>query len=359
MPITSPRIGLVGAGAIAKSHLEGLRAAGCQVVAVSDPAEKARVAFAEKHAVIAYADLAAMITAEKLDAVSVCAPNALHAPLAVQALEAGLAVLCEKPPATALADAVKMRDAARKTGKLLMLGFNQRFDANAQQLARMRDKGVFGGIYHAKCSWIRRRGIPGMGGWFTTKKLAGGGPLYDIGVHVLDRTWFIMGKPAPVAVSAVSYAKFGDLKSYVCESMWAGPRRMDGTVDTEDFAAAMVRFADGSSMQLEVSWAANRPDEEPTTYIMGDKGGATWIGGKVTVYGEQDNALTTAGLNFDPSIYADRYVHFAQCLRGEATCTCTGDDGVAVQAILDAVYQSAESKREVQISIPNAAAAGK
>jgi len=359
MSTSIPRIGIVAAGAITKSHVEGLRANGCEVVAVCDPLEKARTTFVEKHGVTGYVDLAAMLKAEKLDAVTVCAPNSFHAPLTIQALEGGVSVLCEKPPSISLADAVKMRDAAKKSGKLLMLGFNQRFEANAQQLARMRDNGVFGGIYHAKCSWIRRRGIPGMGGWFTTKKLAGGGPLYDIGVHVLDRTWFVMGKPTPVAVSAVSYAKFGDLKKYVCEGMWAGPRRMDGICDTEDFAAALVRFADGSSMQLEVSWAANRPDEEPTTYIMGDKGGATWIGGKVTIFGEQDNALTTSGVNYDASIYSDRFQHFAKCLRGEATCTCTGDDGATVQAMLDAVYQSAELKREVQVSIPAAAAAGK
>ena len=347
-----PRIGVIGAGAIAKSHLDGMRANGCQVVAVADPIEAARDKFAKTHEVKAYASLGDMRAAEKLDGVTVAAPNGLHAPLACEALEAGLAVLCEKPPATRLSEAVRMRDTARKTGRILMMGFNYRFDPQAQQLAILRDQGVFGEIYHAKASWIRRRGIPGMGGWFTTKAIAGGGPMYDIGVHVLDRTWFIMGRPKPVSCSAVSYAKFGNIEKYVYEGMWAGPPKPGGTVDTEDFAAALIRFENGASLQLEVSWAANRADEPTKTLIMGDKAGASWEGDPVTIYGELGRTISTSQLSFDRSRFDDRYRHYAKCLRGEATCSCTGDDGVAVQAMLDAVYESAEKKREVPIAIP-------
>lgn len=352
MPPKELRVGIVGAGAIAKSHAAGLREAGCVVVAVADPAEAPRAKFAADEKLQAYPSLAAMRAAERIDAVTVAAPNAFHAPLAIEALEAGLAVLCEKPPATNLADAVRMRDAARRSGRLLMMGFNQRFEANAQELDRLRRSGVFGGIYHAKAAWIRRRGIPGMGGWFTTKAMAGGGPMYDIGVHVLDRTWYLMGKPKPVAASAVAYAKFMDLEKYVCEGMWAGPRRMGGTVDVEDFAAGLIRFENGASMQLEVSWAANRPDEQPRSLIMGDKAGALWEGPQVTILGEQDNAITTSTIAFDKSIFDDRFKHFAKSLRGETQCTCTGDDGVAVQAMLDAIYASAAAQREVTIEIP-------
>ena len=352
MPVQTPRIGIVGAGAIAKSHVEGLRNAGCEVVAVADPFESARTKFAEAHKVKAYASLSEMRAGEQLDAISVCTPNSLHAPVAIEGLENGLNVLCEKPPATNLASAVAMRDAGRKSGKLLMMGFNQRFDAHAQELARLRDKGLFGNIYHAKAAWIRRRGIPGMGGWFTTKAMAGGGPVYDIGIHVLDRTWFVMGRPKPVSVSAMTYAKFGNIDKYVCEGMWAGPRKVGGTCDTEDFAAAFVRFENGVSMQLEVSWAANRPDENNKTLVMGDKAGASWEGDQVELYGEFDNAITTTKINYDKSIYDDRFKHFAKCLRGEATCSCTADDGVAIQSILDAIYASSQQGKEVAISIP-------
>lgn len=348
------RIGIAGGGAIANSHVEGLRAAGCEVVAVADPSEAARTKMAEKYQLKTYTALAEMLKAEQLDAISVCAPNSLHAPLAVEALTAGKAVLCEKPPATSMQAAVEMRDAARKAGKLLMMGFNQRFDSNAQQLDRMRRDGVFGSIYHGKTAWIRRRGTPGLGGWFTTKKLAGGGPVYDIGIHVLDRAWFVMGKPKPVAVSAVTYSAFMNIEKYVCESMWAGPRRIGGTADVEDFAAALIRFEGGASLQLEVSWAANRADEPPKSLVMGDKAGAYWEGGDgpITIHGEQGNGLTTTTLGFDKSIYDNRFQHFAKSLRGETQCSCTGDDGVAIQSILDAIYQSSEQKREVQISIP-------
>lgn len=349
---SKPRIGIVGGGAIANSHVEGLRAAGCEVVAVADPFEAARQKMVEKYQLKAYATLPEMAKAEKLDAVSVCAPNSLHAPLAIEALTAGLHVLCEKPPATALRDAVAMRDAGRASGRTLMMGFNQRFDAPAQQVDRMRRAGVFGEVYHAKAAWVRRRGIPGMGGWFTTRALSGGGPAYDIGIHVIDRAWFAMGRPKPVAVSAVTYAKFGNLQTYVCEGMWAGPRKMGGTCDTEDFAAALVRFANGASMQIEVSWAANRADEPPKSLIMGDKAGAYWEGDQVTIYGEQDNAITTSQIGFDKTIYDNRFQHFAKVLRGEAQCSCTADDGVQIQAILDAIYDSSAQKREVQVTIP-------
>jgi len=350
--VSQPRIGIVGAGAISKSHIEGLRAAGCEVVAVADPAEAPRTKSATTFQLKAYESLAAMRAAEKLDAVSVCTPNAFHAPVAIEALNAGLNVLCEKPPATCLADAVRMRAAARSSGKLLMMGFNQRFDPIAQQLAHLREQGAFGQLYHGKTAWVRRRGIPGMGGWFTTRKLAGGGPVYDIGIHVLDRAWFVMGRPKPVAVSAVTYAKFGDIATYVCEGMWAGPRKLGGTCDTEDFAAALIRFEGGASLQVEVSWAANRPDEPPRSLFMGDKGGATWENNDVTLYGELANTITTSTLKFDKAIYDDRFQHFAKCLRKEATCTCTGDDAVGIQAMLDAIYLSAEQKREVVVEVP-------
>ncbi len=353
MPTTPPRVGIVGGGAIANSHVEGLRAAGCEVVAVADPSETARAKMVATYQLKAFTTFAEMAKAEKLDAISVCTPNALHAPVAIEALKAGLNVLCEKPPATSLKAAVEMRDAGRAAKKLLMMGFNQRFDPPAQQVERMRRAGAFGEIYHAKCAWIRRRGIPGMGGWFTTKAMSGGGPAYDIGIHVIDRTWYAMGRPKPVTVSAVAYAKFGDIAKYVCEGMWAGPRRIGGTCDTEDFAAALVRFDNGASMQIEVSWAANRADEPLKSMIMGDKAGAYWEGDQVTVFGEQDNAITTTSLQFDKGIYDNRFVHFAKCLRGEAICSCTGDDGVQIQAILDGIYASAERKREVEITVPN------
>lgn len=349
-----PRLGIAGGGAIAHSHVEGLRNAGCDVIAVADPAEAPRAKMAEKYQLKTYATLGEMIKAEKLDAITICAPNAFHAPIAVEALNAGLHVMSEKPPATSLAAAVEMRDAARKAGKTLMMGFNQRFDSNAQQVDKLRKDGALGDVYHARTVWIRRRGIPGLGGWFTTKKMAGGGPIYDIGIHLLDRAWFAIGRPKPTAVSAVAYKKFMDIDKYVCEGMWAGPRRPGGTADVEDYAVALIRFEGGVSMQLEVSWAVNRADEPPQTFVMGDKAGVSWSGGDqpLTMYGEHANAIATTELTFDRTIYDNRFEHFAKVLRGEAKCSCTGEDGVQIQAILDAIYQSAEANAEVKITIP-------
>jgi len=348
-----PRIGIIGGGTISHSHVKGLREQGCDVVAVADPSERAREVMQETFELRGYASHDELLAEEKLDAVSVCTPNAFHAPLAITALEQGLNVLCEKPPATSFDDALKMHRAAEQSGKLLMMGFNHRFDAHAQQLARMRRDGFFGEIYHGKTAWIRRRGIPGMGGWFTTRELSGGGPVYDIGIHVLDRAWYLMGRPKPKAVSAVTYARFSDIDSYVYANMWAGPARKGGTVDTEDFAAALVRFDNGASLQLEVSWAANREDEPPQTMVMGEKAGALWQGGDVTLYAEQGNAITTSQMIYNKQPYQDRFAHFAASLRGEADCSCTSADGVCIQAMLDGIYQSAEQQAEVAVAIPD------
>lgn len=346
------RIGIIGGGAICKSHVEGLRAAGAEVVAVADPDPRAREARQKEFGLPeAYASPEELLSKSKLDAVTVCTPNFLHARHTIAALEAGRDVLCEKPPATNRKDAKAMRAAAQRAGRLLMMGFNHRFAPEAQQVNRLREEGVFGDFYHAKAKFVRRRGIPGLGGWFTTKAMAGGGPVYDLGVHILDRTWYMMGRPKPVSVSAKAYCKFGrPIADYVCVGMWAGPRRPDGTMDVEDFASAFIRFEGGRTMTLETSWAANRDDEGLESLLLGDRAGARLAeNGELRIFGQDRGMIVDVVPKFDRTVFPDRYRHFVDCLEGRAECTCTGADGVAIQAILDAIYESSESDREVAV----------
>lgn len=344
------KVGIIGAGCISPSHVNGYRNAGAEVVAICDIDPVALQRAEANFRIPVLVDSAEKIYAmDELDAVSVCTPNYLHSEMAIALLKSGKHVLSEKPMAVTVAQAQAMVDTAKETGKLLMCGHNQRFLPECQKAAELREDGVLGEVYHARCGWIRRRGIPGLGGWFTTRAMSGGGPLLDIGIHVLDRTWFMMGKPKPVAVSGMTYSKFGDIEKYVCEGMWSGPRRPGGTMDVEDFATALVRFENGATLQFEVSWAANREDEGQYSILMGDRSGISVDGKGLTLYGQAAGSIMTSNLRFDKNEYADRHQHFVDCLTYGDKCICPGEDGLVMQKVLCGIQQSAAENREVRI----------
>ncbi|MBL8027484.1 MAG: Gfo/Idh/MocA family oxidoreductase [Fibrobacteres bacterium] len=346
-----PKIGIVGAGAISKDHIDGYTKAGATVIAICDPLKAARdIRVKDYNITHSFDSIDELLKIKEIDAVSICSPNSLHAEHTVKALQAGKHVMTEKPMALNVEQAEKMVKAAKKYGKILMCGHNQRFTPVNQKVDEMRANGEFGHVYHAKCAWIRKRGIPGLGGWFTTKALSGGGPLIDIGIHVIDRTWHMMGKPRPVSVSGATYSVFGkNINKYVCKDMWAGPRNPKGKMDVEDFASAFIRFEDGQTMTAEVSWAANRSDEDSWSLIMGEKLGALVKGNSLTLYGERGNSISTDQIDFDPSPYKNRHGHFVDCLVNKVKCTCPGEDGLTMQKLLNAIYKSSEKKMEIKL----------
>jgi predicted dehydrogenase len=346
-----PKIGIISAGAISKNHILGYTKAGAEVMAICDPIKEARESRAKefniKHV---FATVEELLAIKEIDAVSICSPNSLHSAFTIKALEAGKHVMVEKPMAMSVDESEKMVKAAKKYGKILMCGHNQRFTGASQKIDEMRNDGEFGKIYHAKCAWIRRRGIPGLGGWFTTKALSGGGPLIDIGIHVIDRTWFMMGKPKPISASGVTYSVFGkNIKKYVCTDMWAGPRNPKGVMDVEDFASVFIRFEGGATMTAEVSWAANRDNEDSWSLLMGEKLGALVDNDAITLYGERGNSLSTETIAFDPAQYKDRHGHFVDCLVNGVKCSCPGEDGLTVQRILNAIYESSKKNMEIKL----------
>lgn len=252
------RAGVCGAGMIAShGHIPGYQSVpNVEVVALFDvKKERAEALAKEKGIPHVYTDAEAMFAKEKLDLVSVCAPNAYHAPLSIAALQAGAHVLCEKPMALTYADARKMLDAAKKAQRQLAISFNNRYRPALQVLRRYSEQGLFGEIYMAQVAYWRRTGIPGYGSWFTNRDMAGGGAMMDIGVHYLDMSLWIMGHPKPVAVTAAEYAKFGP-RGIGLGGWGSDILKPPQRCDVDDLVTAMVRFDNGATLNLGVSWAA-------------------------------------------------------------------------------------------------------
>jgi predicted dehydrogenase len=205
------RVGLVGCGGIGRVHMASYaKVADAEIVAACDlNQEKLDYAKSTFGIQKTYLDYNEMFETEKLDAVVVAVPNVVHAPIAIAALKTNHHVFCEKPMSINSIEAQKMFDTAKASNKIFMMGFNNRYRGDSQVLKSFIDKGVLGDIYYARCGWVRRMGIPGMGGWFTQKEQSGGGPLIDIGVHVLDLTMWLLGNPKPVMAFGSTYAKFG------------------------------------------------------------------------------------------------------------------------------------------------------
>jgi predicted dehydrogenase len=262
-------------------------------------------------------------------------------------------VFLEKPMAMSVAEADAIVAAAKKNGKTVQMGMVNRFKGAAQSLKKFVDAGRCGNIYHAHTYWYRRRGIPGFGGWFTTKSMSGGGALIDIGVHMLDLTLYLMGFPKPVAVSGATYNMWKDLSSYTYTSMWGAPTP-NGKKDVDDFALALVRFDGGQTLQLNVSWSINvgSMNPEQVVRVVGDKGGVALEGlDHPFLYTEQDGQIVDVKAqysNVDPGL--EEIKQFAAVVKGEAKPTATAEQGRTVQAILDAIYRSGEERKEVSVA---------
>ena len=351
--MTKLRCGFIGGGGIMRVHARVLQARDdVEMVAVSDVAKPVLEEAATLFGIPGkYADYQEMVKKENLDFVVVCVPNAFHAGGTLAALKAGCHVLCEKPPALNVQQAQEMAAEAAKQGRRLAFGLHQRFSEQVETAHAYLKAGRLGEVYHASVELFRRRGIPGLGSWFTTKAMAGGGALIDIGVHELDKTHYLMGQPKPVAVSGLTHARFGsNPETYNYLRMW-GNRVPGGTFDVDDLAAAFIRFENGASLVVQVSWAANTP-QTSIVRVMGDKGGIFIDPDGLKIITEDNgfNAdISPMHLNEEPKArqmdhFIDRIRHPEKPLRMDA------QKGVTLQTMLDAIYESAAQGREVQLS---------
>jgi len=265
------KIGIIGAGGMSGYHTEGFRAAGAEVVALAD----VNAAAAEKTAkrlniAKSYGSVEEMLAKEQLDAVSVITPNKFHKPLAVQALNAGKHVFCEKPPALNACEMTEMLAAAKAAGKTLMFNFNNRARPESYAMKAYLDKGCAGRINSAQALWIRRTGIPGFGGWFTTKALSGGGPVIDL-LHMLDLALYFMDYPEPEWVMAATYDDFIGDKTF--KGPWGIPDVANGVTDVEAAAHGFIRFKTGQVLFFRNSWAEMNKREEVSVTFQGTKAG--------------------------------------------------------------------------------------
>jgi predicted dehydrogenase len=347
-------IGFIGFGNINRVHAKSAQQLGFDLVAAAD-INPAALADAKNQFSInkTYDDYRELVADPRVSAVVVGTPNKSHAEHAIAALRAGKHVLLEKPMALNAAEAdaiIAARDASG--GKIVQIGMVNRFKSSVQTLKHFIDAGRCGDIYSGQTWWYRRRGIPGFGGWFTTKSVSGGGALIDIGVHMLDLAVYLMGFPRPVAVSGATYNLFKKLDDYNYTSMWGSPVP-GGIKDVDDYALALVRFEEGQTLQLNISWALHIEQLEPESglRLMGAKGGVALRGlDSPLVLSEEAGHVVDLKPMYSPNDpMLEEMRHFAQCIEQGKNPTASAEQGRTVQSILDAIYKSAELGRDVEV----------
>lgn len=342
------KVGIIGTGGIAKgAHIPGYQAIeDVEIVALCDISPKVVEEAGEKFKVAnVFTDYRKLLEMEEIDAVSVCTHNAAHMKPTIDALEAGKHVLVEKPIALNAEEGRKMVEAARRTGRKLMVGMTHRFRPRTQALKDLIRQGRLGEIYFAKSFATRRRGIPGWG-VFTNKALQGGGPLIDIGVHILDLTLWFMGFPKPVSVLGATYAKIGTRKPAL-GSDWTWDHRK---FEVEDLGVGLIRFENGATLFLEASFAANIEKGEFNCLLYGDKGGAELDPFRIyTEYSGMLADITPVGIQ-EPSAFPREMAAFVEAVRKDKPVPIPGEEALVTTRILDAIYESSEKGKEVRLS---------
>lgn len=346
------RVGFIGGGTVAEWHAERVLDLEHDVVAIADIDHDARQNFVEEYgASEAFEDYHAMVEEADLDVVAVTVPNGLHADCTVAALEEDLHVFVEKPLAHTLDAAERIETAAAESDGEVMVGFMKAFEPGVEALASPIEAGEFGDVYEVSVEYVRRRGIPQIGSWFTSEELAGGGAVVDIGPHMLHLALHVLDFPEVESVSASMGSHFGTKEDYTYLDMWGGDPVEGGTFDVEDHARALVQTED-ANIHLNVAWASNR---EPTqqVQILGSDAGATLDPHEEgpTIFGTHDDRLVDEELQLPTGdAYAREWEYFFEVLAGERTHNRnTLTEGIAVQRVIDAIYRSGESGETVEV----------
>ncbi|MBV0903064.1 Gfo/Idh/MocA family protein [Haloarcula salina] len=348
------RVGIVGLGNIAKIHVTNLEALDRPVSleAGVDIDPGAREAFAARYGAATYEDPAEMY--ESVDAVLVATPNRFHEQYVVDALEAGLDVYVEKPLAHTVESAERIAAAAADAEGFCMVGFHNRFANSVEALAGYRADGTLGDVSHVEANYVRRRGVPGRGSWFTRKDVAGGGALIDIGAHAIDLSLHLLGYPEVTEVTGDTRAQFGVDDDYAYVDMWGEDGgAADFTVD--DSASAFVRCANGATVSLEVAWATNRPDSQEY-YVRGTDAGARLdlADDSLTMYETVDNGTmhhrTTAVETQDANAHQRTLARFVESVTdGTSPVRNTVSQALRVQRVMDAIYRSSDAGAAVSV----------
>ena len=366
------RIGIIGCGWIAKAHLESyLRQPDIEIVAGADIVPGKAEAFFKKaniEGVKYYNSGEEMVNDKslKLDAVSICTYNRQHAPCAIQALNAGVHVLLEKPFTVTTEEAIEVMKAEKKSGKILSIGFQPRLDDNMKMVKEVVQSGVLGHVYYVQTGGGRRRGIPTpFGTSFIEDATAGLGALADIGCYSLDMVLNSLGYPKPLTVTGVKSDFFGKDPNYIGYKRCGHPEYAE-KFGVDDFAAAFIRLEGGVVIDFRIAWAMNL-DTSGDTIIYGTKGSLRipstecWngsIGGDLVIYHEVAGNQVTTSLPMKkevpgaPSNFDKKIRSFLDAIKNGTAAPVPSSEILYNQAILDSIAKSSDLGREVEVVIP-------
>ena len=345
------KVGIIGVGGIARMHLPGWEASEhTEVVAGCDIDASVIEAWGKRQDIAnVTTDPDALFSDSRIDLIDICTPNKSHADLAIAGLEAGKHVLCEKPLAPTLEAIRRMMDAEEKSPGMLMTAQHFRFEGTSKALKAEIETGALGDVYHAR-SWLLRRASMITKPGFTLKELSGGGACIDIGVHVLDLTLWFMGFPRATSVTGVARSELSKQEGAFLNRKVVIPPEMD----VEEFAAAFVRFENGATLILEVSWLLHHdvPGEDPQIWLYGTRGGCRWP--RCEIY--ESNTVNRQHYNRSLKLTKEKLeahalecAEFAQAIIDGAPSPVPASQSLQVMAILDGVYRSQASGGEVKI----------
>ncbi len=329
------KVGVIGLG-MGSSHLEGYsKIPDIKILAISDLKGTLLKERAKKFGVpYAFSDYHKMLQLEELDAVSIALPNFLHCPVTLEALKAEKHVLIEKPMAMNSPEAEEMIKRAKEKKKILAVSMNHRYTPERQFLKKMIRAGELGEIYYVKGVWIRKKtfGFDGLiqnaYTWFVQKEKSGGGVLIDLGVHLLDLSFWFLNNFKPISVSGVVSSRF-----------------KNGDVD--DFVFALIRMKSGATISLELTWESFVKEEKFFSSLLGTKGGAET--NPLKIYKEMEG-IRAEVIPCLPEINDTIQSHFIDCIREGREPEVSGEKGLAVIKVIDAVYESAKTGKEMKIS---------
>lgn len=346
-------IGVIGAGSISDLHISNYAANPLvELQAICDLNLSRAEQMADRYqASRVYTDYKELLSNPGIDAVSICTWNDSHAEIAIAALESGKHVLVEKPLCQTVEQALQVEAAVKKHGKIFQMGFVRRFDNNAQLAKKLIDHGELGEIYYAKASGLRRLGNPG--GWFADKARSGGGPLIDLGVHLIDLSWYLMGRPKVKSVSGAVHSKLGNRANVQGLDFYKAADYDASSNTVEDLATAFIRFENEATLVVDVSFTLHAKSDETGLKLFGDKGGLEVDPALIVVSEKYDTIFNLhPQLNTDRvdavSAFRNEINHFVNCIHTETTPLSTIEDGVELMKILCAIYESSETGKEVR-----------
>jgi predicted dehydrogenase len=359
---TTLRAGVIGLGWAGRQHMAAYAdAAGVDLVAIAGMEPDALRTLGGEYGIgadLLFADWQGLLDHAELDVLSIAAPTALHRPITVAALDAGVHVLCEKPIAENAPTARQMVEAAERNDRVLDVVFNHRRRGDVQALKKIIDAQLLGEIYYAKAGWLRRQGIPGLGSWFTRRAFAGGGPLMDIGVHMLDMALHLLGEPQVKTVTAATYAEFGPRgrgSSVVPTMRKTGVEQ--GVFDVEDLSTAFLRLEGGGTLLLESSWAQWIPKDHCYVTVYGSDGGASIEWGApndphraLNIWTEKEGIPALLQPQMPPDgQHRACVLDFLTTVRAGDYTNFRGEEALSRALVVDACYASADVRHEVAL----------